>query len=518
MASPDVAVVVGAGTMGRGIAQVLVEAGFAVHLVDPVGDAAVSGRDAIRAAWARAVDRGRMDAARAAQCEAALSAAAGYGAVAFPPAWVIEAASESLDLKRRVLAELDQRWPPTTRLASNTSSLTIASLQGGLAHPERLGGLHFFNPVPRMALVEVIASPATGEAWTRDVVALAARLGKTAVAAPDRPGFLVNRLMRPFYAEALRLVEEQVAPLEAVDRVMEGAGLPMGPFRLMDLVGIDVNLAVTDAVYAQTFGEDRYRPHPLQVMMRDLGWLGRKTGRGFYDYGTPSDLASRQVSGPPARTLPGGLVKGSPGFQAAWRALGLAGRLAPEPPEPGLLRWVVDPDPGSEPPREAGPDTLLVVDGTRQHTRALSARWRRPVMGFDPAAVMAGARVMTVAGDGEAAAARIFAPLSVVLVEDAYGHVFSRVVAVLVDEALRFRPRLDPGLVNQAVHLGVNQPRGPFEWLALLGPSRILGVLDALRQVGGDRYLPSEDLIRAVEREPLAADASAAAGEARESD
>lgn len=503
MTKPDVAVVVGAGTMGRGIAQVLVEAGVRVHLVDPVGEAAVNGRDAVRAAWARAVDRGRLDAARAAQYEAALSAARGYDAVPSPPAWVIEAASENLDLKRRLLAELDQHWEGDTRLATNTSSLTIASLQGGLGHPARLGGLHFFNPVPRMALVEVISSPATGDVWTRAAFELAAQLGKTAVAAPDRPGFLVNRLMRPFYAEALRLVEEEVARPEAVDRVMEGAGFPMGPFRLMDLVGIDVNLAVTDAVYTQTFGEPRYRPHPLQVMMRDLGWLGRKSGRGFYDYGAASPSASPEYVPDPSQPLPGGLVKGSPGFQSAWRALGLAGRLASEPPEPGLLRFVVDPEGGSEPPREAGPDTLVVVDGTRQHVGALSARWRRPVMGFDPALVLAGGRVMTVAGGWEETAARIFAPLTVVPVDDAYGQVLSRVVAVLVDEALSFRPRLDRDRVNQAVHLGVNQPRGPFEWLTLLGARRVLGVLEALGRVGGDRYRPSEDLVRAVEREAV---------------
>jgi 3-hydroxybutyryl-CoA dehydrogenase len=352
-----------------------------------------------------------------------------------------------------------------------------------------------------MALVEVISSSATGDEWTRAAFQLAAQLGKTAVAAPDRPGFLVNRLMRPFYAEALRLVEEEVAHPAAVDRVMEGAGFPMGPFRLMDLVGIDVNLAVTDAVYAQTFGEARYRPHPLQVMMRDLGWLGRKSGRGFYDYGAAPAPASHENPPDPVQPLPGGLVKGSPAFQAAWRALGLAGRLASEPPEPGLLRFMVDPEAGSEPPREAGPDTLVVLDGTRQHVGALSARWRRPVVGFDPALVLAGGRVMTVAGGGEDAAARIFAPMAVVPVEDAYGQVFSRVVAVLVDEALRFRPRLDRDRVNQAVHLGVNQPRGPFEWLTVLGAARVLGLLEALSRVGGDRYLPSEDLIRAVERQ-----------------
>ncbi len=489
--------VAGAGTMGRGIAQVLVEAGFAVHLVDPVGEAAARGREAVRAAWARAVERGRLDPGRAEQYAGALSAAVSYGGVAGPPAWVIEAASENLGLKRALLAELDQRWPPETRIATNTSSLTIASLQGGLAHPERLGGLHFFNPVPRMALVEVISSPATGPEWTRAAWRLVGQLGKTAVGAPDRPGFLVNRLMRPFYGEALRLVEEEVARPEAVDRVIEGAGFPMGPFRLMDLVGIDVNLAVTEAVHAQTFGESRYRPHPLQVMMRDLGWLGRKTGRGFYEGGA----AAPPASGSPPQPLPGGLVKGPPAFQAAWRALGLRGRLASEPPEPGLVRWVVDPDPDSEPPREAGPDTLVVVDGTRQHAEALAARWRRPVVGFDPALVLAGAGVMTVAGGGGEAAAQIFAPQRVEPVEDAYGHVFSRIVALLVDEALRFRPRMDREQVNQAVHLGVNQPRGPFEWLDLLGAPRVLGVLQALGRVGGDRYVPSEDLIRAAERE-----------------
>ncbi len=499
------AVVVGAGTMGRGIAQVLVESGWRVHMVDPMGDAAAQGQEAVQAAWARAVARGRLDAAHAAALEASLDAAPDYERVEGPPAWVIEAASEDLELKRRLLAELESRWPAGTRLASNTSSLTIASLQGGLRHPERLGGLHFFNPVPRMALVEVIASPATGAAWTAAAFDLARGLGKTPVPAPDRPGFLVNRVMRPFYAEALRLVEEEVAPPEVVDAVMEGAGFPMGPFRLMDLVGIDVNLAVTAAVYAQTFGEDRYRPHPRQQMMRDLGWLGRKRGRGFYDYRPSTDLPTEAPPAPPPEApRSGGLVAGSPAFQQAWRRLSLPGRLSDEPPEPGLLRFWVDPDPGAEPPRPAGPATLLVVDGTRQHVEPLAARWGRPVVGFDPALVLAGAKVMTVSGYQGPEVAQIFAPLRVVPVEDAIGHVFSRIVCSLVDEALRFRPRIDPAVVDRAVELGVNHPRGPHAWLGRLGAERVAAVLAALRLVGGERYRPSEDLLRAAEREPHA--------------
>ncbi len=257
-------------------------------------------------------------------------------------------------------------------------------------------------------------------------------------------------------------MEEQVTSPEAVDRVMEGAGVPRGPFRLMDLVGIDVNLAATEAVYAQMVGEDRYRPRPFQVMMREKGWLGRKSGRGFSDHGTPSVAAAEAKAGTLPGSLSGGLVKGPLTFQAAWRALGLAGRLASEPPEPGLLRRVADPDPGPTPPRAVEPETWVVANGTRQHQAALSVRWGRPVLGFDPALVQ------------EAAA--IFAPLCAEPVEDAYGHVFSRVVATRADEARRFGPRLDRDLVTRAVRLGVNQSRGPFEWLALLGARRVLGV------------------------------------------
>lgn len=506
MLDPRRAVVVGAGTMGRGIAQVLVEAGMWVHLLDPVGDAAESGRRAVAAAWDRAVERGRLAPDTRAEHIARLSAGRDHADGGPAPAWAIEAVYEDVSVKRRVLAELDARFPPETRIATNTSSITVSSLAGALAHPERFGGLHFFNPVPRMALVEIIATPSTGGDWALAAGALVEALGKAPVMAPDRPGFLVNRIMRPFYAEALRLVEEEVADLAVVDRVMEGAGFPMGPFRLMDLVGVDVNLAVTEAVYAQTFGEPRYRPHPRQAEMVNLGWIGRKTGRGFYRY--PAEPAA-EPAGPPGPAA-GVVVRGPEAFQAAWRSAGLAGRLWDEPPEPGLLRYVVDPAPGAEPPAGLGPGTLAVVDGTARHADALARRWERPVVGFDPSLVLAGARVMTVSGacldDPQlmSAVRALFSPMAVERVADRHGHVFSRIAAMLVDEALRFRPVERPGDVDRAVRLGVNHPRGPFEWLMLLGAGRLAAVLTALTAVGGDRYRPGEDLLRAAEAEAAA--------------
>jgi 3-hydroxybutyryl-CoA dehydrogenase len=277
-----IVLVIGAGTMGAGIAETLIVHGHRAIVTDP--DEASRGRaeDLIKQNLHRAIERGRLEGPFASVWQR-LSIVDSRPDMAVD--WVIEAAPEQVTLKQRLFAELDQVYPSSVWLASNTSSIAIGRLKvNAVRHPERIGGLHFFNPVPRMALVEIILGRDTDPSYDSAAKALVASLGKTGISVPDRPGFLVNRVARPYYLEGLRLVDDGVASPETVDAVMEGAGFPMGPFRVMDLVGLDVNLAVTQSVFEQTYYDERYRPDAFQHELVERRWLGRKTGRGFYRY------------------------------------------------------------------------------------------------------------------------------------------------------------------------------------------------------------------------------------------
>lgn len=212
-----------------------------------------------------------------------------------PSAWIIEAIVEKLDVKQSLFQSLEAIVREETVLASNTSSLSLTAIAGGLAHPERFIGLHFFNPAPLMALVEIIPALQTDSKWVEQARVMMEDWGKSPVAAKDTPGFIVNRVARPFYGEALRIVEEGIADAPTVDAAMRNAGFRMGPFELMDLIGNDVNYAVSCSVFASFYHDPRYRPSLIQKQHVDAGWLGRKSGRGYYDYrdgAKPSDPAA----------------------------------------------------------------------------------------------------------------------------------------------------------------------------------------------------------------------------------
>jgi 3-hydroxybutyryl-CoA dehydrogenase len=276
--------IVGAGTMGAGIAQVAILSGFQVLLYDAIEGALVKGKSGIAHGVSRAVEKGKVQADAAEEALRRLSAITRLTEMR-DAACIIEAAPEDLPLKRRLFGELDGCANRGAILATNTSSLSITAIAGATGRPERVVGMHFFNPVPVMPLVEVVAGARTDPAVVGEAMALARRMGKTPVRAKDTPGFIVNRIARHFTLEALRILGEGRATHEEIDRVMRGAGrFRMGPFELMDLIGIDVNFAVSRSVYDGFFHDPRFRPHPIQQRMVDSGLLGRKTGRGFYEY------------------------------------------------------------------------------------------------------------------------------------------------------------------------------------------------------------------------------------------
>lgn len=275
--------VIGSGTMGRGIAQSAALAGHQVVLYDLTAELLDRALRAIHASIDEGARRGKTPPETAGQAKARLTTTNDLTTAAWVDL-VIEAVPEELALKREVFGRLDAAAPPHAVLASNTSSLSISAIAGATHHPERVVGLHYFNPAHIMQLVEVIRGDLTADETVAAARAFVEGLGKTPVLCIDSPGFIVNRVARPFYGEAFRLLGERAADPQDIDRLMTSLGFRMGPFELLDLIGLDVNLAVTQSVYDAYFQDPKYRPHPIQKRMVDSGRLGRKSGRGFYEY------------------------------------------------------------------------------------------------------------------------------------------------------------------------------------------------------------------------------------------
>jgi 3-hydroxybutyryl-CoA dehydrogenase len=283
--------VIGAGAMGRGIAQVAASAGHHVVLGDAQAGAVERALETIRSSLAREVAKGRLAPSAADDTVERISdgddVAGGLRAYA-PCDVVIEAVAEDLGAKRALFAALEQIVPRECVLASNTSSLSIAALGGAVAHADRVVGMHFFNPAPLMPLVEIVPAITTSHDVTTRTRTLADSWGKTTVVASDTPGFIVNRIARPFYGESLRVLEEGIADVATIDWAMrELGGFRMGPFELMDFIGNDVNFAVTRSVYEGMFHDPRYKPSITQQRLVEAGRFGRKSGRGYYDYTPP---------------------------------------------------------------------------------------------------------------------------------------------------------------------------------------------------------------------------------------
>jgi 3-hydroxybutyryl-CoA dehydrogenase len=297
--------VIGAGTMGAGIAQVALEGGWRVELHDPVPGATDRAIERIRQGLVRRAEKaGIADPARAAASRLlSLDVVPDVAAAADGAHLAIEAVVEDLDVKRRIFAELDEAAAPDAILATNTSALSVTKIAEAAGRPERVVGLHFFNPAPVLPLVEVVAGRASAAWAVERAAAIVDGWGKTGILVADAPGFIVNRVNRPFTLEPLRLLRAGAASVEAIDAAIIGAGFPMGPFALMDLIGIDVNLAAARGLFEASGRPPRFRPSPIQEELVAAGRLGRKTGEGFYRYtdGRSIGPASRFAGAQPRR-------------------------------------------------------------------------------------------------------------------------------------------------------------------------------------------------------------------------
>ncbi|MES2387328.1 MAG: 3-hydroxyacyl-CoA dehydrogenase NAD-binding domain-containing protein [Bacteroidota bacterium] len=276
--------VLGAGTMGSGIAQVCAMSGYSVVLYD-TSEAALAGAEStITASISKLEASGKIVSKQAAFARTAITFSTDKKDLMADI--VIEAIIERAEIKQAVLTEIQLANGPETIVASNTSSLSITQIASALPYPDRFAGLHFFNPAVLMQLVEISSGAATSSETINKLHAFTESLNKKPVHCKESPGFIVNRVARPFYTESLKLLEEQVADIETLDKLAEGIGFKMGPFRLMDLIGSDINFAVTSSLYSAFFQEPRFRPSRIQQQKVMAGHLGRKAGKGFYDYST----------------------------------------------------------------------------------------------------------------------------------------------------------------------------------------------------------------------------------------
>jgi 3-hydroxybutyryl-CoA dehydrogenase len=274
--------VIGTGTMGQGIAQVCAANGYKVLIYDVQSEVVIKGINSIRKSLEVLVEKGKISIDQKNSTLANIQTVSDFRQL--NAELVIEAVVEKLDVKQKIFAELEKFSGKDCILASNTSSIQITQIAASLKNPERFGGLHFFNPAPVMKLVEVIQGAATSKETMSLLSDFSKKVGKQPVVVQDSPGFIVNRVARHFYVESLKVLEEGVADFKTIDALMRSAGFKMGPFELMDLIGVDTNLSVTTSMY-QAFNQDpKFRPSRIQQQKVDAGHHGRKTGKGFYDY------------------------------------------------------------------------------------------------------------------------------------------------------------------------------------------------------------------------------------------
>jgi 3-hydroxybutyryl-CoA dehydrogenase len=493
--------------MGAGIAQLACQAGARTILHDPFPDALARGEEIVRGGLEKAVARGKLSQDDATAAAGRLELATAIDSLA-PSDLVIEAAPESPKLKAELFASLSGVVAETCVLATNTSSLPVTGVAASATHPERVVGMHFFNPAPVMKLVEVIAGEQSGEAAIELARVTGEAMGKRVILAADGPGFLVNRCGRPFGMEALRLVQDRIASVEQVDRIVRmGGGFRMGPFELMDLVGVDTGYDVQRSFWELSFGEPRWRPSTISARMVAAGRIGRKAGRGYYDYppGIPADPDPPEAGGGSGDVVVAGDL---PVAQELRELAQRAGYSVSESVDPqGETPWLIV-DCGApedeEAPLQSGPRAVLCVDGSLAALDpAGTAVGFHALPPLEPSRLVELTRGETSSEPAVERAEAFFAALGkhVEWVGDAPGLVLGRIVCQLVNEAaFALREGVgSPEDVDAGMTLGLNHPRGPLEWADTIGIDHVLAVIDALHEEEHDpRYRACPDLRRMV--------------------
>lgn len=507
--------VIGCGIMGRGIAQIAAQAGLQVLLFDAQPDAAAQARQQLVVQWGKLQDKGKLDAASVACCSAAVQIASSLEAFAACDI-VVEAIVEQLDAKRALLAQLDAVVTPDCILASNTSSLSITAIAAGSARPQRVAGFHFFNPVPLMKVVEVIPGALSDETMVQQLCNLAQRMGHRAVRASDTPGFIVNHAGRGYGTEALRIVQEGVADFATVDAVLRGAcGFRLGPFELLDLTGLDVSHPVMESIYSQYYQEPRYRPSLITRQRLTAGLLGRKSGRGFYDYANAGAATLAGGGNSKVNTasvaVDASLAAAAPASQTSFDPVAaLPVWISPCPVaareqiEALLLRCGITPEHGEQP----GPLALCLVVPLGEDVSSCVERFgldASRTLGLDVLTDCAGHLTLmknpATCASLAAQAVALFerSGQGVSLIQDSYGFIVQRVLAMIINIACDMLQQgiCTPTDLDAAVTLGLAYPRGPLAWGDALGPRRILTILQNLaRSTGDPRYRPSPWLTR----------------------
>ena len=492
--------VVGAGIMGAGIAQVAAQAGHAVRLFDMREGAAAAAKAKMDTALEGLVAKGRMTGGEVQALLARITPIATLEEAA-GVALVVEAIVEKLDAKRALFRQLEGICGDEAVLATNTSSISVTAIANGLHQPGRLVGMHFFNPVPLMKLVEVVAGLQTDAAVAAAIFELSTAWGKTPVHAKSTPGFIVNRIARPYYAETMALLLEQAATPAVLDACLRSAGFRMGPCELMDLIGHDTNFAVTNSVYEANFQDKRFLPSLVQAEMVAGGLLGRKSGQGFYRYhdGKPQNAALPVAVTEAPATAREVTVHGEGAIadqleQAATAALAVQGWGPARLRNSGWTGVEID---GAR---------LALSDG-RTATELAAALGRSDIAVFDRSfATAPGAAVAYAVAEGCPEAWRTQAPAwlaalghTPLAMADAPGLVVARTVAMLINEGADavLQGVCTPEGADAAMKLGLNYPAGPFEFLARWSVAEVTALIDTLdHHYRGERYRVSPYLRR----------------------